>query len=89
MIISEASSSLGSVFIMLLVISFEVFLSQKNPSFHFQAVFINIWAIQEAFQTLEITARAREKVHEVQTYQVESNSDPPSIAQTDPPEKFP
>ena len=89
MIVSEASTSLGSVFIMLLVISFEVFLSQKNPSFHFQAVFINIWAIQEAFQTLEITARAREKVHEVQTYQVASNSDPTGIAETDPPKKFP
>jgi hypothetical protein len=87
MSISEASTSLGSVFTMLLVISFEVFLSRKNPSFHFQAVFINIWAIQEAFQTLENTARAREKVHEVQTYQVESNSEPPGIAQTDPPKK--
>ena len=55
----------------------------------FQAVFINIWASQGAFQTLENTARVREKVHEVQTYQVASNSDPTGIAQTDPPEKFP
>ena len=40
-------------------------------------------------QKFENTARVREKVHEVQTYQVASNSDPTGIAETDPPKKFP
>ena len=87
--LSDVSASMGCVFKMFLMSPFEAFLGRKIPRFMFQAVFINIWASQGAFQTLENTARVREKLLEVQTYQVESNSDPPSIAQTDPPEKFP
>ena len=61
---------------MLSMSPFEVFLGRTI--YKFQAVFINAWASQRAFQTLENISRVREKVHEVQTYQGDySNSDPP------------
>ena len=87
--LTDVFSCPGSVFKMVLMNQSEVFSSRKISNYDFQTVFYPEWASQGHSKTLENTARGRKKVHEVQTHQINSNSKPPEIAQTNPQEKFP